>query len=1168
MTTVHWFALFVSLAVCAHSFDLLDPILELARARAPVAAAAGLCSDDDGLNVFISRTAQGSSETTLSALEFSSIEAVFFNHPTARVFVLVLSSVDVGIFEDFLAEGYCAVEVQLKMSWLQDAIHAAHSSLSRSQLALFSSDVKLFSFFINSGLLALQVLYGGILVPMDGILLNPFDTLLPAALSLNNTAILLERVTITVPDPTGDFLQSEDFERSWMPRSHTDRGDGKTRVCMHPMCPRAFPRGCPFGRKLLNTWLESFKWTGVAPSADVDATRLYSIYVRERPHGQTQLEQGEYAVVTLPGWVVVEPHFPDGWRYYGNRGATVEAEDRAQFHSQLFSPRFQRESSDWSLVRAFKVWLPLGYGPEAARNILPRSVVDMTVRFVSLGIAGKNQALVFQNTLDEAGKMLLAGSGEGEINPGATESPQWHRWHTPADAYEALEVSMADSLGVGTLFNSSREVALPGLVGGFRTFRDLRVVGRGSCQAAGMVSSVEVALTVDRPGVVFFCRNSVRPEVPTINHTDLRTCEDAIGAKKDSIRVSGLPAKVNSILSLLAYRPLVPSGGTLEDADIATHFVNITLDLRRDACRHPSGTTMSPQPTTRHGVKLAIQALVDDVQEQVTVVAHSAARCDLLERLAQSFRDVYERLRIIATCECQPEVRGETARKCEQLTTRKHESIKHFTMIDVPFDFGLANGKSLLARMVQTEFLLVLDDDFTRSPLSCLECMLLRMRSSIHSTAPFDMIGFPVLEDERNFGAFRGRILATPWRLFLEPIVSDPAADGCVKVDIHPMAFLARTARFRLFTFESQLRVGEHEHFFYANRYFGLHAAVCFDSTFTHFRPELSSEYSKRRGRMNQLMSSQFEKIGFQSMMYLFRKYDSQSSVDQNSLLLKGVPPWSVPDDTCGPQSRPPADMSVIFAAIFSTSGIAGAQFRQLLRGGSHHAWLPRLAAVVSTRWAFFVEEQADPPPRLAQEEDEYSDVVFMPHADYQGKGVAASHMLFVLTYLRVFQFRWLLVSEENAFIHVEPLVSKLTTQEVPEHVVVGGWRKSDNSKAKHANQVDWLPAEFFAMSFDTKHLLASPRISRWLRTDLDGGCGAAALNAWLSPLQLKRLRLPGVHVEAGGASEICSVSSPSSIPTSVVHPVTPDDLVMLSGNAVAHGTPCGGSGNSGLFSS
>ena len=41
------------------------------------------------------------------------------------------------------------------------------------------------------------------------------------------------------------------------------------------------------------------------------------------------------------------------------------------------------------------------------------------------------------------------------------------------------------------------------------------------------------------------------------------------------------------------------------------------------------------------------------------------------------------------------------------------------TVVSVPYDFGLSRGKTLLIEMTRTEFVLVLDDDFTHSMHSC-----------------------------------------------------------------------------------------------------------------------------------------------------------------------------------------------------------------------------------------------------------------------------------------------------------------------------------------------------------------------------------------------------------------------------------------------------------------
>ena len=71
------------------------------------------------------------------------------------------------------------------------------------------------------------------------------------------------------------------------------------------------------------------------------------------------------------------------------------------------------------------------------------------------------------------------------------------------------------------------------------------------------------------------------------------------------------------------------------------------------------------------------------------MVAHSASRCELLERLGASFRVLYPRLPVLVTCECAE------GSDCEELRQRPHAKIPRMAVIDVPFDFGLSRGKML-----------------------------------------------------------------------------------------------------------------------------------------------------------------------------------------------------------------------------------------------------------------------------------------------------------------------------------------------------------------------------------------------------------------------------------------------------------------------------------------
>lgn len=98
-----------------------------------------------------------------------------------------------------------------------------------------------------------------------------------------------------------EVLEEEDFERAWAVRSYTDRGDGMTtapwmsnvqvlevnpkymggsrvraggdEVVASHVAPRALPRGCSFGTRLLQEWLLGYAREGILPELDPILTR-------------------------------------------------------------------------------------------------------------------------------------------------------------------------------------------------------------------------------------------------------------------------------------------------------------------------------------------------------------------------------------------------------------------------------------------------------------------------------------------------------------------------------------------------------------------------------------------------------------------------------------------------------------------------------------------------------------------------------------------------------------------------------------------------------------------------------------------------------------------------------------------------------------------------------
>ena len=248
------------------------------------------------------------------------------------------------------------------------------------------------------------------------------------------------------------------------------------------IAPRALPKGCSFGKEVLQLWIASYAQLGRIEALDPIVTRKFKNYVRSRtiPPADDSCE-----VVLFPGWALAEPHFADGFRYYGHRGSEDESDDRPHFHSQLYSARAHKERADWSLIRSLKLsgkvvfilvavswlrsfsfrarvkrskhlkawprkmFLPLDYGPPSARNVLPRSTVDLTRRMLSLQLGPF-----------EAGPMRfgVAPSASGASGSGASA----RRWRLPVDALDALQNSMIESFDLGSPKLLVREAALPG----------------------------------------------------------------------------------------------------------------------------------------------------------------------------------------------------------------------------------------------------------------------------------------------------------------------------------------------------------------------------------------------------------------------------------------------------------------------------------------------------------------------------------------------------------------------------------------------------------------------------------------------------------------------------------------------------------------------------------
>jgi len=307
------------------------------------------------------------------------------------------------------------------------------------------------------------------------------------------------------------------------------------------------------------------------------------------------------------------------------------------------------------------------------------------------------------------------------------------------------------------------------------------------------------------------------------------------------------------------------------------------------------------------------------------------------------------------------------------------------------------------------------------------------------------------------------------------------------------------------------------------------------------------------------------------------------------------VPPWYISDDSCGPRPLPPVPFTQIFVVIFSTNDKAGELYRRTLRGhtdGGADApkaigWLRRFSDMFgpgNLRWMFAVtvDENPNVPNELSHEQDLHRDVAILPSNTMKATSnideTSTEQLLHVFALIRDFQFRWIIITQQNVFVNFERLIATLQKHDPPSGKVLGSWRQNIRpvgpaalsfAEAKIAattaaaqfarkgmtlaTSTTWhLDPQFFALSRDVFSLLSSPPISS--RLDINGadltfgnsGGLAAGLNVWLRAFSFKHVALPGIHL---GQIFDGTSTAVNSCPTGTLalHPVSVQQLHALS---------------------
>lgn len=187
--------------------------------------------------------------------------------------------------------------------------------------------------------------------------------------------------------------------------------------------------------------------------------------------------------------------------------------------------------------------------------------------------------------------------------------------------------------------------------------------------------------------------------------------------------------------------------------------------------------------------------------KDTTFIIKTLERPDCLARLMSSLRQYYPRTPVMV---------GDDSRDPgpAMMACSRYEALR-FVQFD--FDIGLSAGRNALVDLVETEFVVTLDDDFIFLPQTRIELLTDLLVS--HA----DICGGQVLNTGQR-SPFQGFMDLIPhpekegWfrlRLKHKPVHQDP-----VRVDIIPNFFAARTETLRRCPWREELKVSEHHAFF------------------------------------------------------------------------------------------------------------------------------------------------------------------------------------------------------------------------------------------------------------------------------------------------------------------------------------------------------------------
>lgn len=244
-------------------------------------------------------------------------------------------------------------------------------------------------------------------------------------------------------------------------------------------------------------------------------------------------------------------------------------------------------------------------------------------------------------------------------------------------------------------------------------------------------------------------------------------------------------------------------------------------------------------------VDISSKRPIRDLNSNVTAIVKAFERNEALINLYESIRTFYPELRIVIIDD-------------SRSPSNDFSNDPLVTYVNTEFDIGLSEGRNRALSLVDTEYFLLLDDDFVFTSKTDLSLMF-----EVLESTPFSIVSGGVVDFGKETRTFFGSLKLRHKSLYLLEGVARGTLNGLPVYDFVLNFFMARTSIIKSSPWDSDLKLGEHEDFFFHLKKKSVLITDISDKVTVDHYPEISDDYSKYRSRVHFYQNMAARKNGY-----------------------------------------------------------------------------------------------------------------------------------------------------------------------------------------------------------------------------------------------------------------------------------------------------------------